>query len=143
MQKPINTYTDPRLVSGHPPPSPPQSNMAHQQLPQQGQHGYNLHPQQLQQITMPPPAPGNFQDPNGSPFTTAPLRKTTTSPPPIRFLCDKCGITFSRQYDRNRHYESTHSENPPVHKCGGCGKLFSRADAKKRHQDDGKCVNSP
>ena len=81
---------------------------------------------------------------DSSPFQTHPwiAIPTHVAPPPIRFQCDKCGITFSRQYDHNRHYESTHSENPPVHKCERYGKQFSRAYAKKRHKDGGKCLNS-
>jgi hypothetical protein len=144
-------YIDPRSP-GYPQPPPLQSNATHQQQQQQGLHqqqqsqqGYNRQSNQVQYISTPPlVAPGVFQNPNPSPFTTTPRTAVqNTPPPPIRFQCDKCGNTFSRSHDRNRHYESTHSDNPPIHKCGGCGRRFSRADAKKRHQDDGKCVSSP
>ena len=82
------------------------------------------------QISQPPPDPLTSQRPShlthdtqsrvGFIYTTVQLRQTT-SPPPIRFLCDKCGITFSRQYDRNRHYESAHL----VQQCEKCMKQFS------------------
>ena len=140
---PTPNYTDPRLP-GHLQPPPPQPNMTHQQQGhQQSQQDYNRSPNQY--ISVPPlVAPGVFQNPNPSPFTTTPRTAVqTTSPPPVRYQCDRCGNTFSRLHDRNRHYESTHSENPPVHKCERCRKQFSRADAKKRHQDDNKCVSSP
>ena len=144
---PTNNCADPRL-SGYQQPPPLQSNATHQQhqhQQQQSQQGYNRQSHQVQYISTPPlVTPGVFQNPNSSPFTTTPRTAVqNTSPPPVRYQCDKCGNTFSRLHDRNRHYDSTHSENPPVHKCGGCGKQFSRADAKKRHQDDGKCVSSP
>jgi hypothetical protein len=143
----ITNYTaDPQLFR-YPQP-PPQSSMSIQQYPNQAQQDhqpnqqdYNRPPHQVQYIPTPPPVvPGVFQNPNQSPFTTTPRTAVqNTTPPPVRFLCDKCGSTFSRMHDRNRHYESTHSENRPVHKCERCRKEFSRADAKKRHQEDGKC----
>lgn len=143
---PTNNYPDPR-ISGYPQPPPMQSNMAHpiQQHEQPTQEGYNRQPAQVQYISTPPlVAPGVFHNPNPSPFTMTPRTAVqNTTPPTIRFQCDKCGSTFSRLHDRNRHYESTHSDNPPVHKCERCRKQFSRADAKKRHQDDGKCASNP
>ena len=140
---PTTNYTDPR-VPGYLQPPPPHPNTTHHRQPP-SQEGYNRQPNQLQYITTPPlVAPGVFQNPNPSPFTTTPRTAVqNTSPPPLRYQCDRCGTTFSRLHDRNRHYESTHSENPPVHKCERCRKQFSRADAKKRHQDDNKCVSSP
>ena len=143
---PTNNYPDPRL-SGYPPPPPPQSTMTHQvqQREQPSHPDYN--PQRNPVLYIPTPplvAPGVFHSPNPPPFTTTPRTAVqNTSPPPVRFQCDKCGTTFSRLHDRNRHHESTHSDNPPAHKCERCGKAFSRADAKKRHQDDGKCTSSP
>lgn len=141
-----NPTTDPPLY-GYPQPPPPQPNMAYQvqQHEQPIQQDYNRQPNQVQYIQTPPlVAAGVFHNPNPSPFTTTPRTAVqNTSPPPLRFQCDKCGTTFSRLHDRNRHYETTHSENPPVHKCEKCRKQFSRADAKKRHQDDGKCASSP
>ena len=113
-------------------------------------------PQPLIPTSLPIPSPSNpppsdddsdsGSDAGGTllPFTNAPLTTTQkTSPPPPRFQCDRCGNTFSRLHDRNRHYESTHSEKATIHKCERCRRQFSRADAKKRHQDDGKCVSSP
>ncbi|KAF9653983.1 hypothetical protein BDM02DRAFT_3107165 [Thelephora ganbajun] len=142
---PTNNHADPRL-SGYPQPQPVQSNTTHQQQHQQQQthQDYDRQSHQLQYISTPPlAAPGVFQNPNPSPFTTTPRTSVqTTSPPPVRYQCDKCSTTFSRLHDRNRHYESTHSENPPTHKCERCRKKFSRADAKKRHQDDGKCMSN-
>lgn len=142
---PTNDYPNPRLPV-NPQPSPLQPTMYHQPvqqtLPDDSRQSY----QALRYIPTPPPVePGVFHNPNPSPFTTTPRTavQNTSPPPPIRFQCDKCGTTFSRMHDRNRHYESTHAENPPVHKCERCRKQFSRADAKKRHQDDGKCVSSP
>lgn len=143
---PTNNYTVP-LLSGYPQPPPPQPNMAHpvQQHDQTSQQDYNHQPNQVQFISTPPLAvQGVFHNPNPSPFTTIPRSAVqNTSPPPIRFQCDKCGTTFSRLHDRNRHHETTHSENPPAYKCERCKKPFSRADAKKRHQDDAKCASSP
>jgi uncharacterized Zn-finger protein len=139
---PTNDYADPRLY-GSLQPQPTQSNVTQQQQQSQQDGGRQSH--QVQYIPTPPlVAPGVFQSPNSSPFTTTPRTAVQpTSPPPVRYQCDKCGTTFSRLHDRNRHYETTHSDNPPVHKCERCLKKFSRADAKKRHQDDGKCVSSP
>lgn len=141
---PANNYADPRL-SGYPQPPPLQPNGTHQHQQQQSQQDHSRQPHQVQYISTPPLVlPGVFQNPNSSPFTNTPRTAVqTTSPPTIRYQCDKCGTTFSRLHDRNRHYESTHSENPPIHKCERCRKQFSRADAKKRHQDDGKCTSSP
>ena len=116
----------------------------HQQQ-QQAQGDYNVRSDQVQYIATPPLVrPGVFQNPNPSPFTTTPRTavQNVSPPPPVRYLCDKCGATFSRSHDRNRHFETTHSDNPPVHKCERCRKQFSRADAKRRHQADGKCVSS-
>jgi len=145
---PTNNYADPRLT-GYQQTPPLQPNTTHQYESQQRQQGQQDHNRQshhqVQYISTPPPAvPGVFHNPNPSPFTTTPRTAVQpTSPTPVRFQCDKCGSTFSRLHDRNRHYETTHSDNPPVHKCEKCRKQFSRADAKKRHQDDGKCVSSP
>jgi uncharacterized Zn-finger protein len=135
------------MLAAYPQTPPVQSNMmprgVHQpQQPTEG--GYNPQPTPHQYIPTPPPVtPGVFPNPNSSPFTTTPREAVqTTSLQAVRYQCDKCGTTFSRMHDRNRHYESTHAKNPPVHKCERCMKLFSRADAKKRHQDDAKCSNS-
>ena len=65
----------------------------------------------------------------------------TMSPQPVRYRCDKCGHSFARLHDRNRHYEATHSETPRIYRCERCRKQFLRADARKRHQDGGKCCN--
>jgi hypothetical protein len=138
------------LPSVYPPPLPPLPltmepavRQPHEQ-PIQPDHNRQP-PHQVRYIPTPPLiAQGVFYSPNPSPFTTTPRTAVqNTSPPPVRFQCNKCGTTFSRLHDRNRHYESTHSDNPQVHKCERCRKQFSRADAKKRHEDDGKCVSSP
>ena len=138
------------------PENPPRNNFGYAQEGMTGPDGSVLEPvlssrnvpevvqfpTRITDTPFPLSAPTVSQNAYWSPFRSAPLQRAIPphEAPPIRFLCDKCGLTFSRQYDRNRHYESAHSENPPVHVCEGCGKQFSRADAKKRHQD-GKCLN--
>ncbi|KAH8797386.1 hypothetical protein DL96DRAFT_995566 [Flagelloscypha sp. PMI_526] len=56
-----------------------------------------------------------------------------------RYLCTKCGKTFSRAHDRKRHWETHHHPNPVVHKCGECGREFGRSDSLKRHIEHGAC----
>lgn len=59
-----------------------------------------------------------------------------------RIPCSKCDKTFSRAHDQKRHYETTHTSNPPVHSCAFCNKGFSRGDSLKRHVDNG-CDKDP
>ncbi|KAF8629845.1 hypothetical protein AX15_003211 [Amanita polypyramis BW_CC] len=49
-----------------------------------------------------------------------------TATPGERFLCDKCGKTFSRSHDRKRHHETQHLPTPIIHRCRYCEKEFSR-----------------
>lgn len=103
------------------------------------QPGY---PQQVYISPPPPAAPGQFPNPNPSPFTTAPRTASTSPPQPVRFPCSHCSATFTRQHDRKRHHETLHLEHPPVYRCQYCGKEFARGDSLKRHVDGG-CDKMP
>lgn len=77
----------------------------------------------------------------GHPQTVA-SAASITSPTGERFLCERCGKTFSRSHDRKRHYETQHLASPVIHRCRYCEKEFSRADSLKRHLDNG-CDEMP
>jgi hypothetical protein len=51
---------------------------------------------------------------------------SASSPSGERFLCEKCGKTFSRSHDRKRHHETQHTPIPVMHTCHHCQKEFSR-----------------
>lgn len=100
------------------------------------QQGYA--PTSIQYIQTPPQSiPGPHHSTNSSPFTTVPRAASTVTPQPARFTCEICGGSFSRLYDRKRHHETLHAENPTIHRCTFCQKEFARGDSLKRHQDGG------
>ncbi|KAK2464174.1 hypothetical protein APHAL10511_003631 [Amanita phalloides] len=76
----------------------------------------------LQPPRIPPSGPRTV--PGGSP----------TAASGERFLCEKCGKTFSRSHDRKRHHETQHLPTPVIHRCRFCEKEFSRSDSLKRHR---------
>jgi hypothetical protein len=72
-----------------------------------------------------------------SPYTSRPLtappspttssgRGTRASPSQEKFVCETCGLAFSRAYDRKRHQQSKHASNPPEHACNRCHQVYTR-----------------
>ncbi|KAF9482207.1 hypothetical protein BDN70DRAFT_930184 [Pholiota conissans] len=66
---------------------------------------------------------GRPRTPSGANSASPP---SASSPSGERFLCEKCGKTFSRSHDRKRHHETQHTPIPVMHTCHHCQKEFSR-----------------
>jgi uncharacterized C2H2 Zn-finger protein len=55
-----------------------------------------------------------------------------------RSICDKCGKSYSRLQDLDRHINNVHLRKHVI-QCEICHYVFSRSDAKKRHVDGFRC----
>jgi Zinc finger, C2H2 type len=97
--------------------------------------GYNPSPPIATQI--PPNVPLSQHYPTQYASTSAITPNYPSTTAGDRFVCSRCGATFSRAHDRKRHYETQHLESPPVHRCQHCQREFSRSDSLKRHLDKG------
>ena len=63
-------------------------------------------------------------------------KHSANSPPRWPCLVPECGLSFSREEYRNRHYRAHHSENPPRYQCNveGCAKpSYTIKDSLMRH----------
>ena len=74
-----------------------------------------------------------------SPVSPASSSSTTSTD---RYVCERCGRSFTRAHDRKRHFETHHLSNPAVHRCRNCDKSFSRSDSLRRHVNNNGCSDS-
>lgn len=51
------------------------------------------------------------------------------------YVCDICGVRFSRRYNRDRHVILAHNNVVPVHDCSFCGAVFDSGVKMREHRE--------
>ena len=57
-----------------------------------------------------------------------------TASAPVGFVCNICGVSFTRKGHRDRHVRSRHNNIVPVHDCVFCGAFFNSVAKLKEHR---------